>query len=158
MDRSEAGRLGGLKGGRAKTVAKRRAARRNGQNGGRAKSEAKTRAVRENASRPRGRWANTPERANLERLKDELRAGLPSAVSWLVKILEGDPNTKFDSDRFEVFRDAASRVGMPVSQKSEVSGDKWQPLTIEVDGGLGWPGVGDVGSGGGGADGSGPRS
>lgn len=155
MDVREAGRLGG----RVKTPRKLRALKRNAQKGGRAKSEARTRAARENASRPRGRWANTPERANLERLKEELRNGLPETVSWLVKILKGDPDTPFDPDRFEVFRDAASRVGMPISQKSEVGGDKWQPLTIEVAGGLGWPGVGDVGGGdGGGADRSGPRS
>jgi hypothetical protein len=81
------------------------------------KSERKATVARENARRPRGRWANTQEREQLEEAKAELRAGLPAGARRIRLLLEtgGDPGTFLKA--FEI---AASPAGLPALAQQEV--------------------------------------
>lgn len=137
MDAREAGRLGGLKGGRVR-------------------SKTKARAARANARRPRGRWAGTPERDSIDQAKAMLRAAIPIGAARIARLI-ADPS--IDPELLErLMRFASDRAGMPTLQQTEIKGADAHPLVVKVAGGLGWPGVGDGGGGGGGADRSGPRS
>jgi len=84
------------------------------------RSERKAVAVRENARRPRGRWANTPEREQLEAAKAELRAGLPAGARRIRLLLETSGNPMTFLKAFEI---AASRAGLPTLQQQEVVSD-----------------------------------
>jgi hypothetical protein len=84
-------------------------------------SERKRAASRANARRPRGRWANTPEREVLEAAKAELRAALPNAAGRLVDILR-DPKTPPELF-LQAFRFAADRAGLPALSQLGVPPD-----------------------------------
>ena len=101
------------------------------------KSECKASAVRGNARRPRGRWANTEERAQLEEAKALLRACLPAGARRLAALLR-DPATPADVF-LQGFRLAADRAGLPVLQQQELIGDQIQPILL-ISGGHPKPG------------------
>jgi hypothetical protein len=85
-------------------------------------SALKRAACRANARKPRGRWANTPEREVLEAAKSELRAALPDAAARLVDILR-DPDTSPELF-LQALRFAADRAGLPaLSQLSAPAAD-----------------------------------
>lgn len=81
-------------------------------------SERKRTANRLNATRPRGRWAGTPERESLEACKQVLREALPEGALRMAAIIT-DPKTPPEL-LLHAFRIAADRVGMPVLTQAEV--------------------------------------
>jgi hypothetical protein len=104
------------------------------------KSKRKAAAVRENARRPRGRWANTEERAQLEAAKALLRDCLPDGARRLAALLR-NPGTPADVF-LQAFRLAADRAGLPVLQQQELIGEQSQPILLITGG---HPKPGDLG-------------
>jgi hypothetical protein len=94
------------------------------------RSERKAAAVRENARRPRGRWANTPEREQLEAAKALLRECLPEGAERLAELIE---NTDTPAELFlQAFRLAADRGGLPVLAQSELITSAPYPPTLFI--------------------------
>jgi len=104
------------------------------------KSERKVAAVRENARRPRGRWANTPEREQLEAAKARLRECLPDGAERLAEMIE---NRDTPAELFlQAFRLVADRGGLPVLAQSEVITAAPYPPTLLILGDVSEPGDG----------------
>ena len=98
--------------------------------------------------KPRGRWANTAERAALEEAKRLLREGLPEGARRILEIIR-DPSTPADV-MLQAFKIAADRAGLPVLTQTELMGSEGREFHLRIDGGLGWPQVGASGGAGGG--------
>jgi hypothetical protein len=81
-------------------------------------SERKRAANRANASKPRGRWAGTPERAGLEEGKRLLREAIPEGAAHIADLIR-NPETPAEL-RLQAFKLAADRAGLPVLTESEV--------------------------------------
>jgi hypothetical protein len=94
------------------------------------RSERKAAAVRENARCPRGRWANTPEREQLEAAKAKLRECLPAGAERLAGLIE---NRDTPAELFlQAFRLVADRGGLPVLVQSEVITAAPYPPTLLI--------------------------
>ena len=76
-------------------------------------------AARANARRPRGRWAGTPEREQLERAKAELRAAITGGGADRLVAIIHDPTTPAELF-LSAFRLAADRVGLPAMSQQDV--------------------------------------
>jgi hypothetical protein len=95
------------------------------------RSERKVEACRRNARRPRGRWANTPEREQLEAAKSLLRECLPDGAERLAALIE-NPDTPAELF-LQAFRLAADRGGLPVLAQSElITAAPYPPTFIEL--------------------------
>jgi hypothetical protein len=75
------------------------------------KSEKQRVACVKNGQRPRGRWANTEERAELEKAKTALRMAMPDAAKRLIGILTSADTS--DELFLQAFKLAADRGGLP---------------------------------------------
>ena len=90
--------------------------------------------------RPRGRWANTEERALLDEFKSAAREVLCGpGRERIFRILRGN---KVPAEVFlRAFELTANRVGLPVVTQQDIAVKGSSREVVVVAGGLGWPGV-----------------
>ena len=82
-------------------------------------SERKAEANRQNARKPRGRWANTPEREALDAAKAALRASLPGGAERLAEMIE-NPDTPPELF-LQAYKLAADKAGLPSLSSSDMT-------------------------------------
>ncbi len=94
------------------------------------RSEKKAAVVRENATRPRGRWANTEERARIDEAKKLLREYMPEGARKLIEILRDTDTPRMEW--LQAFRLAADRAGLMPQLDLTSNGEvlEMQPLVI----------------------------
>jgi hypothetical protein len=91
-------------------------------------------ARRRNARKPRGSWAGTPEREQLDEAKRILRLGLAAGAQRIADMLTGGSPVP-DEIFLSAYRIAADRAGLPVLQQSQLD---WlsnaPPIRVELVG------------------------
>lgn len=98
-------------------------------NTGKARTPKKKKAAKENARAPRGRWANTKERAELDKAKSRGRMAAPALIEMLLGIAK-DP-TEEASDRISAAKTVMDRCGMPVVSSTDLTLDAGDvPVTL----------------------------
>lgn len=103
------------------------------------KSAKKTAAARANARRPRGRWANTAEREQLERAKAELRTAITGGGADRLAAIILDRETPAELF-LAAFKIAADRAGLPAQAQVQAGANVGMAL-LKAPAWLGWPGL-----------------
>lgn len=100
-------------------------------------SEKLREANRQRSRKPRGKWAGTKEREQIEKAKALLREGLPDGARFVLDLIRDENEPK--ELRLAALKFAAERAGLPVQSQQDVNVTGAGREVWVVGEGLGWP-------------------